>query len=238
MKDVDVEPVARLACHNAVAALIARHGWSLLSEEELVERTLALAPAEATRSALEQAIKQQYNLALYESCRQTSDLDRRKRAYADLFRYLYRAAYNRWPDIAEEVVQRAIVLVNDKLDNCRHPEAMLTFAALQARRAATEIIRLGKKEVSLDEIADSGIDFAQPPAELPRFDQNCLRSLSDALSRLPEQQRRVIALKYLEGLSDDAISERTSLSVNNIRVLRNRGMTRLRADPQLLERCG
>jgi RNA polymerase sigma factor (sigma-70 family) len=186
---------------------------------------------------LEQLITSQYKLALYEACRQTADLDHRRRAYSDLFCYLYRAAYNRWPDIAEDVAHRALILTCDKLGDCESPIAILTFAMWQTRRAATEIFRTRKKEVSLDEIADSGVDFAQPVVDSPRFDQDCLRLLLEMLLQLSERQRQVIALKYVDGLSDAIISERTGLSITNVRVLRNRGLKRLRQNQRLRDTC-
>jgi RNA polymerase sigma factor (sigma-70 family) len=224
-------------CRDAIQMLIAKYGWSLPSENELVEPVLQTMRTEGAPSDLEQAIKHQYMLTLYQACRQTTDIDRRKRAYADLGRYLYRAAYNRWPDIAEEVAHRALVLTCEKIDECKTPGAILTFALWQARRAVQEIARLRQKEVSIEQMAEGGQDLAQLPPELPQFDQDCLRLLLDAMRRLPERQRLVIVFKYFEGVSDDDISQRTGLSVSNVRVLRNRGIGRLRQDQQLRDAC-
>jgi hypothetical protein len=73
-------PVSRLACEDAVRELIARYGWSLLSADDLVERVLQAAWMEGVTVVLEQLITSQYKLALYEACRQTADLDHRRRA--------------------------------------------------------------------------------------------------------------------------------------------------------------
>jgi RNA polymerase sigma factor (sigma-70 family) len=230
-------PVSREDCRDAIRTLIAKYGWSLPPEDELVELVLQTLQREGAPGGLSQAIWCQYALALYEACRQTTNPDRRKRAYADLARYLYRAAYSRWPDIAEEVAHRALILIYEKLDACKVPGAFLTFTLWQARRAAQEIVRLRQKEVSLEGIAESGVDLALPSAEPPRFDQDCLRLLLDAMRRLPERERQVIVLKYVEGVSDEVISQRTGLSVGNIRVLRTRGIGRLRLDQRLRDVC-
>lgn len=217
--------------------LIAKYGWSLLSEDELVETVLHTIQTEGAPGGLEQTIGRHYMLALYEACRQTTDLNRRKLAYADLGRYLYRAARNRWPDIAEEVAHRALILTYEKIDDCKMPGAILTFALWQARRAVQEIARLRHKEVSLEAITEGGEDVAEPPPGPPQFDQDCLRLLLDAMRRLPERQRQVIVFKYFESVNDDVISQRIGLSLNNIRVLRNRGIARLRQDQQLRDAC-
>ncbi len=57
------------------------------------------------------------------------------------------------------------------------------------------------------------------------------------MRRLPERERQVIVLKYVEGVSDEVISQRTGLSVGNIRVLRTRGIGRLRLDQRLRDMC-
>jgi RNA polymerase sigma factor (sigma-70 family) len=222
-------------CQGAIRVLIAKYGWSLPSEHELVEPVLQT--MQGTPGGLEQAIKRQYMLTLYQACRQTTDLDRRKRAYADLGRYLYRAAYNRWPDIAEEVAHRALILTYERIDECKMPGAILTFALWQAKRAVQEIARLRRKEVSIEQMAEGGQDLAQLPIELPQFDQDCLRLLLDAIRRLPERQRLVIVHKYFDGVSDDVISQDTGLSVTNVRVLRNRGISSLRQNQQLRDAC-
>jgi RNA polymerase sigma factor (sigma-70 family) len=224
-------------CRDAIRMLISKYGWSLLSGDELVELVLETLRREGAPDGLNQAIWRQYALALYEACQQITNLDRRKQAYAELARYLYRAAYNRWPDIAEEVAHRALILTYEKINDCKVPGAFLTFALWQARRAAQEIVRLRQKEVSLEGIAESGVDLALPSAEPPRFDEDCLRLLLDVMRRLPERERQVIVLKYVEGVSDEVISQRTGLSVGNIRVLRTRGIGRLRLDQRLRDMC-
>jgi RNA polymerase sigma factor (sigma-70 family) len=221
--------------------LIAKYGWTLLPADDLVELALQAARMEDPPVGLERLITHQYKIALYAACRQTADLALRKRAYSDLFRYLYRATHKRWPDMApemaEEIAQRAMLLTYEKLDDCRSPAGILGFALGQARRACTELVRIRQKEVSLGWLTERGAELVQPPPEPPRFDQDCLRMLLDTLGRLSERQRQMIALKYFEGLSDTVISERTGLSIANVRVLRNRGLNRLRADQRLRDTC-
>ena len=96
------EPVssdhARAACRSVVMALMARGAWTCAGEDELVERVL-----QDTRPApLEQRAKYHYSALLCAACRQNQDFQKREAAFGDLHRVLYRAAYNRWPDLAED----------------------------------------------------------------------------------------------------------------------------------------
>lgn len=58
-----------------------------------------------------------------------------------------------------------------------------------------------------------------------REDRDVLRARLDAL---PERTRRVVELKFVEGLSHEEIGERLGISPGNSRVVLNRGVRRLR----------
>jgi RNA polymerase sigma factor (sigma-70 family) len=230
------EPVSRLACQDAIKNLSAEYGWSL-PLDDLVERVLQAARLEATPINLDQLIRLQYKLALYEACRQTVDLDRRQRAWSDLHRYLYRAAYNHWPDLAEQVAQQALILIYEKLDTCRNPAAILAFAMGYVRWAFRMVRSENEQMLSLDAFVQRELDLALPDTSAALFSPECLHLLLNALNRMPEQQHQVIVLKYFKHLSDKTISERTGLSISNIRVMRNRGLKRLGKNRQLRESC-
>jgi hypothetical protein len=66
-------------------------------------------------------------VTLFDACRQTEDQKRCEQAYTELFRYLYRAAYNRWPDLAEDVTQHALLLVHQHIARCANPAAFRSF---------------------------------------------------------------------------------------------------------------
>lgn len=221
-----------LSCQRAVHALVSRYGWTLLSERELVELTLAAA-AGARLEKLEPFVTTQYTIALCEACRQEIDLARRERAYADLFRYLYRIAFNRWPDSAEDIAQRALVLVYEQIERCENPAAFLAFAAFKLRHAAQQELRQATHE-----LAGPG-DMAEDPA-MPALDESAVladeqrRALLDALGRLPDDRRRaVLVLRFFHELSDDEIGRRLSVTPNYVRVLRFDALRRLRVDERL-----
>ncbi len=72
-------------------------------------------------------------------------------------------------------------------------------------------------------VADSGPTPAQ--AFENREDLACVR---DLLGQLPDNQRRVVTLSAVAGLSNSEIREATGLSDDNVRVLLSRGRKKLK----------
>lgn len=181
----------------------------------------------APAGELRRAALYHYTLVLYKACRQTEDRELREQAYGELFRYLYRAAHNRWPDLAEDVTQRALVLVYEQIERCRQPGAFLAFAlyklrhAWQQERPATGMVGL-----------EDGPDPVQDRTEPDRGRQ--IRALVSAIRRLPDERRRLaIFLKFFGGLTDEEIAARLGVTPGHVRVLRHRGLAELRGDRQL-----
>jgi RNA polymerase sigma factor (sigma-70 family) len=225
---------ARLACQNVVRALMEQYDWALLEEDELVALVLGSTQPEAPPAELERLTKHHYTIALYEACRQTQDAKRRERGYHELHRFLYRAAYNRWPELAEDAAQRGLELVHEQIDRCRTPAAFLNFAFYKMRDALKREARLVGKELPLAEMEESLSDRTASSAQSHLEQSERIRVLVEAVKRLPDRrQQQVIILKFFGGLSDEEIGERLGLTVINVRVLRHRGIARLRKDDDL-----
>jgi RNA polymerase sigma factor (sigma-70 family) len=221
---------ARLACRRVVRALIQKYDWALLEEDELVGLVLGSTQPEAPPAELKRLTRHHYTIALYEACRQTQDAKRRERGYHELHCFLY----NRRPELAEDAAQRALELVHEQIERCRNPAAFLTFAFYKMRDALKREARLVGKELPLVEMEESLSDRTASPAQSPLEQGERIRALVEAVRRLSDRrQQKVIILKYLGGLSDEEIGERLGLTVSNVRVLRHRGITRLRMDEDL-----
>jgi RNA polymerase sigma factor (sigma-70 family) len=225
----------RRSCRAAVQTLIARYEWALLSEDDLVERVAGMMPQPAVSHDLEKLIISQYVLALYEACRQSDDLSRRELGYGDLFRYLYRAAYNRWPDIAEDVTQRALMLIYRQIDRCQTPAAFLIFALFKLRHAAQQEQRARSTGQPLESLPPH-LQETQEAFEESLLEQEQLRVIADAINRIPDaRKRQALILRFLGGLNDDEISTRLGVSVGHVRALRFRAVQQLREDTHLRE---
>jgi len=230
------DPAFHQICRCLVRDLIERYEWALLSEDDLVDLVLSSARPGTSPDELERVAKHHYTRVLYEACRQSDDPRRRERAYRDLHRYLYRAAYHRWPELAEDATQRALMLVYEQIDRCREPGTFLAFALWKLRHAFQQEQR-ARRLVQDDEVLAVEMErrHASPPSarkEILRDERVSL--LVKALCELSDpRKRQAIALKYFSDLSDAEIGQRLDVSVSYVRVLRHRGIKELRGDGRL-----
>jgi RNA polymerase sigma factor (sigma-70 family) len=225
-----------LDCRHIVRDLISKYGWALLSEDELVELVLGsvesgIPPTEAKRLA-----KHHYAIAMYEACRQDKDHDRREQGYYELSRYLFRAAYNQWSELAEDATQRALLLVYEQIERCRSPGTFLAFALNKLRHAFKQEQRARGKEETDPKPGPGSAKREGTDAWTYLEDQERCRMLLEAIQRLPNDlMRKAVLLKYFGGLSDTEIGERLGITANYVRVLRCRGIKRLQKDACLTE---
>ncbi|GAB4537193.1 MAG: hypothetical protein Kow0063_23610 [Anaerolineae bacterium] len=117
------------AVRRVVQALIEKYDWVLPRRDELVKLVLSLIQVEDPPADLERVA---YSVALYEACRQTEDKVRHEGAYLELMRFIYRIAFLT-PELAEDAVQRALILVYEQIDCCRDPAMFLAFAVSKLR---------------------------------------------------------------------------------------------------------
>jgi RNA polymerase sigma-70 factor (ECF subfamily) len=229
------------ACRRIAQALIEENGWSLLSEQELARRLLCAEPDACARAEpeLRRLAQHQYTLALYAACRQTQDAARRENAYCELHALLYRVALRRWPELAEDAAQRALVLVYEQIDRCRDPGAFVAFALYKLRHALKQEQRARGKEQAASEGLLAQIQADLPPLAAQVDEQERCQLLLAAMGRLRnERERAAIAYKYLGGQSDAEIGASLGITPGHVRVLRHRGLRRMRKDKGLLAYVG
>jgi RNA polymerase sigma factor (sigma-70 family) len=224
------DPTLQLACRHAVRALIESHDWVLPREDDLVQWVLDSIGTGAPPNNPERVV---YSVALYEACRQTADAGRRERAFLELHRFLFRTAYRRWPELAEDATQRALVLIFEQMNRCQRPVTFLSFTFFKLLQAFKTEWRIINRDAPLPLIA--AVVLFQPDLD----QQEAARMLIEAIRRLPDRrEQQVILLKFLGGLSDEAIAARLQLTVGHVRTLRHRGMARLRSDKRLADYFG
>ena len=224
----------RQTCQRIIEDLIARHNWSLLSLEELVERVFLTIQPTSTPADIEQIAKNCYTASLYDACRQTDNLDVCERAYLELSRYLYRAAYNRWPEHAEDITQQALLVVHQRIDHCRNPERFRAFAVYMLLWAHRDFVGKLHDDVVLDQAENDVEDQQHSSIDAMLLGDERLKLLVDAIGRLlDERRRKVVFLKFFRKMSDSEIGEQLSMTAGNVRVLRNRALKQMRDDPIL-----
>jgi RNA polymerase sigma-70 factor, ECF subfamily len=121
-------------------------------------------------------------------------------------------------DITHNVFAKLITAIN------RYEERAVPFAAWitrVARNAALDHLR-ARRQIPVDEVRTT--DPGDKGVELER--RQCLQ---EALAGLPEEQRRVLLLRHVVGLSPPEIAERLGRTESSVHGLHHRGRARLRA---------
>ena len=127
---------------------------------------------------------------------------------------------------AADLVQQVMALTIERLrrGELREPDRVLSFV-LGACRLTVMDQRRGerRREDLLRRYAD-----AVPMADAhvaPRLDQ---QRVADCLERLPERERSVLVMTFYDDQPSDAVAMQLGLSAGNVRVIRHRGIDKLR----------
>jgi len=163
---------------------------------------------------------------------------RAKEGDEDAIRYLYlRYADNVYGYVcsivrdeheAEDVTQGVFVKLPARLE--RYKPQLVPFSSWLMRvahNAAIDHVR-SRRCIPVEEVRD--VDAAIDDAGGDR-----LEALRTALAVMPEDQREVLVLRFIGGLTPGEIAERMGRSENAIHALQHRGRRRLRTELESLE---
>ena len=155
-----------------------------------------------------------------------------REAEAELYRLLaprarrYGLRHLRDAHAAADLMQQVMALTIEQLRSgqLREPERVLSFV-LGACRLTVRHQRRGerRREDLLQRYAD-----ALPIADLhiaPRLDH---QRVADCLERLPERERSVLVMSFYDDQPSEAVAQQLGLSAGNVRVIRHRGIDKLR----------
>ena len=153
-------------------------------------------------------------------------------AEAQLYRLLaprarrYGLRHLRDPHAAADLMQQVMALTIEQLRSgqLREPERVLSFV-LGACRLTVIDQRRGerRREDLLQRYADD-----LPMADLhlaPRLDH---QRVAECLERLPERERSVLVMSFYDDQSSDVVGRQLGMSAGNVRVIRHRGIDKLR----------
>ncbi|MDT8341659.1 MAG: RNA polymerase sigma factor [Longimicrobiales bacterium] len=152
------------------------------------------------------------------------------RRYGDL---LYRHALRMGgsPDVASELVQRALVRGYQRLDGCRDPERVGAWLFRILSNLALDHVRSPRRrDLALDALPDLPAGAPTPEAETARTEFR--ERLEGALARLTPEQREAFVLKHVEGLRYEEIGAMMGVSVPALKMRVQRAREALR---ELLE---
>jgi RNA polymerase sigma factor (sigma-70 family) len=231
------------ACLAVVDKLAAAWGWHLLGRATWARQAAELIRAGRAADPNRAAIFV-YSRVLHTACSGIEGRARQDLAYSELFHFLFESARRRYPEIAEDVTQRASEQVFALFERCRMPGAFLAFALQQLMDAARVVRRQsGRDSIRQLSSAVGSSELAHLPDRQPDMAAQMikaeLRARFEDLSReflrkhpRAGQQIAALRLKYIDGLDEAAIGRLLGKSSGSVYTLRARAIEKLRAEPE------
>jgi RNA polymerase sigma-70 factor (ECF subfamily) len=153
-------------------------------------------------------------------------------AEAELYRLLaprvrrYGLRHLRDAHAASDLMQHVMVLTLEQLraGQVREPERIVSFVFGACRTTVMEMQRRQQRRDALLERHGEVLAIADIAAP-PRHDAE---RMADCLERLSERERTVILLSFYEEHDSEEVAGALGLSAGNVRVIRHRGIARLR----------
>jgi RNA polymerase sigma-70 factor (sigma-E family) len=147
--------------------------------------------------------------------------------YQTHWRPMFRLALGLLRDagLAEETVQDAFEALFARWDSLRNSSAAVGYLRVcvvnGSRSAVRRTVRARRRTVAVCEETSEGADAG------PMLDAEHA-IVREALASLPDMQREVLTLRYLNDLSDADIAAATGLSLGGVRSSSSRGLAALR----------
>ena len=139
---------------------------------------------------------------------------------------LYGLKHLRNEAAAADLMQDVLVMVLQKLraGAVREPERLASFVLGAARQMVIDWRRSGRRRSRILEAFPVDLMPADEEAPEPLDTER----LGSCLAALPERERAVLVMTFYDDRSADAVASELKLSAGNVRVIRHRGLERLR----------
>ena len=140
---------------------------------------------------------------------------------------LYGLKHLRNEAAAADLMQDVLVLLLSKLRQrgVREPQQVASFALGTARQMVVDWRRSGVRRLRI--LERYAVDLVPAEAEDAPEPIDAER-LKRCLSALPERERAVLVMTFYDDRPADAVAAELGLSAGNVRVIRHRGLERLR----------
>lgn len=138
---------------------------------------------------------------------------------------LYGLRHLRNDTAANDLMQQVMLMVIERLraGALREPGKLVSFVFGICRMVVLDLRRgHARRERLLETYGDI---LAPTEATLPNLDE---KRLAHCLEGLPERERTVLLLTFYDDMTADALARDLNLSMANVRVIRHRGLERLR----------
>jgi RNA polymerase sigma-70 factor (ECF subfamily) len=139
---------------------------------------------------------------------------------------LYGLKHLRDRQAASDLVQQVLMLTLERLraGKLRDPERLVSFVFGTCRMTVMELRRTSARRERLLDLYANDVPMADPAAS-PRLDH---ARLAACLERLSERERSVLAMTFYDDQPAKEVAAALGLSEGNVRVIRHRGLERLR----------
>jgi len=153
-------------------------------------------------------------------------------AEAELYRRLaprvrlYGRKHLRDDQAAADLVQQVLLMTLERLRDgrLREPERLASFVFGMCRMVVLDLRRTYARRERLLATYGDDVPVADPSAA-PELDRDRLRN---CLERVPERERSVLVMTFYEEAPAQTVAKTLGLSEGNVRVIRHRGLQRLR----------
>jgi RNA polymerase sigma-70 factor (ECF subfamily) len=146
---------------------------------------------------------------------------------------LYGLRHLRSEAAAADLIQDVLLMTLQKLRarEVREPERLASFILGSCRQVVIDGRRGGqRRERLLETFAGDLVPLADAQVEALDTDR-----LGDCLQRLPERERAVLMMTFYDDRPAEAVGTELGLTAGNVRVIRHRGIERLRVCMQVEE---
>jgi len=143
---------------------------------------------------------------------------------------LYGLKHLRSEAAAADLMQDVLMLLLDKLREgaVREPSQVVSFVLGTARQTVIDWRRSGARRTRLLEKFPIDLLPAESSASDEGPDPIDMQRLRGCLGALPERERAVLVMTFYDDRPADAVAQELKLSAGNVRVIRHRGLERLR----------
>lgn len=128
-------------------------------------------------------------------------------------------------DAAHDLVQAALVKTYVAWPRVRRPEALAYTRRVMVNHG-TDTWRKTRRERLVDEVPEADVDSRRDGRLSVVEDRDEIVRL---LARLPEQQRKIVVLRYYADLSELSVAETLGISVGAVKSAASRGLAALRS---------
>ena len=157
----------------------------------------------------------------------SGDIEAFGKLYTIYVEQIYRYVFYQVKDkmTAEDITEEVFIKAWRAIDSCKgRGETFSSWLYRIAHNYTIDVLRSRQKQLAIETEVTADVSYSKQEAEV-RLKR---RELLEAVARLPQNQKQVIILKFIEGLDNQEIGQVMNKNQGAIRVLQMRALATLR----------